>query len=88
MLEGIRKSLWQGLRRAGRGFVRKRRRIPSGCSYGMQGSRTTGCKGHKDAETKDTGMQGCQSRREMTSTLLGNSILFPYEGKGTSPMGF
>lgn len=42
VLEDIRESLWQGLRRAGRGFVRKRRRIPPGCSYGMQKSRTPG----------------------------------------------
>lgn len=44
-------SLWQGLRRAGRGFVRKRRRIPSGCRD----------RGQQGAGIKDTGMQGCHA---------------------------
>lgn len=63
-----------------------------GCrDQGQQGARIedTGMQGHEDAETKDTVMQGCLSRKETTSTLLGNSILFLHEGKGNGiPMGF
>lgn len=63
-----------------------------GCrNQGHQGTgiEDTGMQGHEDAETKDTEMQVCQSRKETTSTLSGNSILFPHEAGGNGiPMGF